>query len=219
MNQQTRFDLWDAENRFHQFKRIFDRSFDAIMNDDYFTSSSAELSENYSDDDVKELEELLHHLKAEEDSQVTQAFIGSILLSTYSLFEFGALEMCRHFLVEKGFGLGLRDLSGQGVEKIKIISKLTSTRLPVSGQEWEKVLDYRTIRNVIAHNHGFLDNSSLAKIEKVIERNTGRVALDNSTGAATTLFIGRNFVDESFGCFIRYLRQLNHCFELELSQC
>jgi len=219
MGQQIRFDLWDAENRFNQFKRIFDLSFDAIANDDYYQTLSGQLAENYSDDDKADLENLIHHLKLEEDIQVAQAFLGSVLMSNYSLFEFSALEMCRHFLFEKGFGLGLRDLGGQGVEKIRVISKLTSHGLPIDGQEWEKVRDYRDIRNIIAHKHGFLDSGSIAKIEKAIERNIGLIALDSSSGTATTLFIGRAYVDESFGCFIRYLRKLNRCFESELSQC
>lgn len=81
---------------------------------------------------------------------------NSTFLAIYSLFENEFFNLCLWCQKAEDFKLGPKDIKGKGYidQYRKFITKLLNVNLDNLNTEWELLLKYRKIRNLIAHKEG-----------------------------------------------------------------
>lgn len=96
----------------------------------------------------------------------------SFLLMLVSFFEDYLNQLCHSFHFEKGLSCTLKDYSGSGIERAKkYLCKVAKVKVPTGTASWNKVIEARDIRNLIAHNAGHLDEELHSKQLRIIDKN------------------------------------------------
>ncbi|MBI2837186.1 MAG: hypothetical protein HYX75_02655, partial [Acidobacteria bacterium] len=84
----------------------------------------------------------------------------SFLLSSFSLFEHGLERACDHVRNALGIALPQSELRGSGIARAQTyLKKLAGMPFPDHVPEWNEIVHYEAIRNLIAHCDGVIERS------------------------------------------------------------
>ena len=93
----------------------------------------------------------------------------SYLLMLVSLFEDYLNQLCNSLHFENNFCCSLKEYNGSGMERAKrYLVKIAKISVPTGIKSWNQIIDARDIRNIVAHNAGYLDKESHKKQLKIV---------------------------------------------------
>jgi len=111
-------------------------------------------------------------LSAHFDSIFPQYQKQSYLVMLVSLFEDYLNQFCHSLYVENGLSCKLKDYNGGGIERAKkYLTKVARVNVPAGTKFWERIIEARDLRNIIAHNAGHLDEEIHKKHFKIVDDN------------------------------------------------
>lgn len=97
----------------------------------------------------------------------------SFLLMLVSIFEDYLNHLCLSLHLERKLCCSLRDYHGRGIERAyKYLNKVADFNVDGGTSSWEKVKEARDVRNIIAHNAGYIDEELHKKQLQIVERNS-----------------------------------------------
>lgn len=97
----------------------------------------------------------------------------SFLLMLVSIFEDYLNQLCNSSYIEQALPRSLKDFRGIGIERAKkYLKKEADIDVPTDTADWNKVIEARDIRNIIAHNAGHIDEEAHQKHLKIVARNS-----------------------------------------------
>ncbi|WP_077340879.1 hypothetical protein [Pseudocolwellia agarivorans] len=118
----------------------------------------------------------------------------SHLLMLVSFFEDYLNQLCHSIHFEQDLNITVKDLSGSGIERAKnYLKKVVNIQIPTNTNCWKKIIEARDIRNIVAHNAGYLDKKSHQKHFQIVKRNSH---LDSEEFARVHLNIKQEFLLE-----------------------
>ncbi|TWI57915.1 hypothetical protein [Halalkalibacter nanhaiisediminis] len=147
-------------NRYINEKKEQEAIFDNLRNT--FFNCSDEESERFNPhigDDLRTTEEA-YFLQIDSISK-------GVLLNSYSLLENSLNDICSVYQKILNLEISYKDIQGSGIERsIKYLKKIIGNENINNNQQWSSIRDWNKIRNVIAHNDGFINES----IENIIQK-------------------------------------------------
>lgn len=97
----------------------------------------------------------------------------SFLLMLVSIFEDYLNQLCNSSYVERALSCSLKDYCGTGIERAKkYLKKVADIDVPTDTADWNKVIEARDIRNIIAHNAGHIDKEAHQKQLRIVAKNS-----------------------------------------------
>ena len=97
----------------------------------------------------------------------------SYLLMLVSLFEDYLNQLCNSLHFESEFCCSLKEYNGSGIERAKkYLVKIAKISVPTGNKSWNKIIDARDIRNIVAHNAGHLDKEGHKKQLQIVARSS-----------------------------------------------
>jgi hypothetical protein len=90
-----------------------------------------------------------------------------------SLFEDYLNQLCNSLHFESEFCCSLKEYNGSGIERAKkYLVKIAKIGVPAGTKSWNKIIDARDIRNIVAHNAGHLDKEGHKKQLEIVARSS-----------------------------------------------
>lgn len=133
-----------------------------------YNESDLEVDESTCWDRYKYRNDLSTHF----DSIFPQYQKQSYLVMLVSLFEDYLNQFCHSLYLEKNLSCKLKDCNGTGIERAKIyLAKVALVKVPTGTKFWERIIEARNIRNIVAHNAGYLDEELHKKHFKIVAKN------------------------------------------------
>jgi hypothetical protein len=85
----------------------------------------------------------------------------SLFAHCYHLLEHRLNHICKFLYKHNKYKLSLDDLKGKGIFRARnYLEKVVGICLPDNSNEWEEIVIYSKIRNIIVHNDGRIDKSN-----------------------------------------------------------
>lgn len=105
------------------------------------------------------------------ESVFRRAFRYSAIVTIHSLLETSMNSMCSFLQKKHGYGPGLQDIKGDGIERSRLyLSKVCGIEFPDTSHEWQELQKLNQLRNCIVHANGdvsqVLNRARLAGIIK-----------------------------------------------------
>ena len=111
-------------------------------------------------------------LSAHFDSIFPQYQKQSYLVMLVSLFEDYLNQFCHNLYLEKALCCKLKDYDGGGIERAKkYLTKVALVKIPTGTQFWQRIIEARDLRNIVAHNAGHLDEELHKKHFQIVANN------------------------------------------------
>jgi len=118
----------------------------------------------------------------------------SHLLMLVSFFEDYLNQLCHSICFERALTCDLKDIAGSGIERAKkYLKKVACVQIPTDTKYWNKIIEARDIRNIVAHNAGHLNEEAHKKHFQIIEINSH---LDSEEFARVHLNIKQDYLFE-----------------------
>jgi HrpA-like RNA helicase len=156
--------LYDL-NKFHIFAELSERHWQEELVK--YNESDLETDEAICWDRYKHRSDLSAHFQEAFPQHQKQSF----LLMMVSIFEDYLNQLCRSLHFEKKLCCSLKDYSGSGIDRAKkYLKKVAKVYVPTETASWQKIIDARDIRNIIAHNAGHIDEELHRKQVNIITR-------------------------------------------------
>jgi hypothetical protein len=128
-------------------ERAFEEAFRAF--DDAVAAEAAKMTEEQRDD--------FYAWKTQEAFELSEKFprLGRHLAfaATFAFFEHTLTNLCDQVQRHVGLTIGVRDMKGNGVDAAKnYLKKAAKVNVPTDTANWERLMIYGKIRNLIMHN-------------------------------------------------------------------
>jgi hypothetical protein len=130
----------------------------------------------------------------------------SALITLFSFFEHELNELCVQFRKTEKYKLGLRDVSGTGIERARTyLSKVAALELDPSSVSWNEVKNVQALRHLFVHADGrFPDGSEQ-------ERGGLRQYVEASKylSVGTEVVVGGGYLNHVLAAFEEYFGQVH----------
>lgn len=156
-------------------------SFDLDLTNKIFKSNMLSLI-NVSKDSIeeqrKQYEVLIENLsnktadndwfdKSSHYANIEWILLNSILLSSFSFFEYHVFALCRIVEDRVESKIQLDDISGKGIFKfcnyLFLVGDINSANK--ANREWQEIIFFQKVRNLLAHNGGIMLSDTTKKLE------------------------------------------------------
>lgn len=147
-------------------------------------------------------------LAADLSERFPQHLRSSSLLILFALFEENLNHVCESLREHRALMLGFSDVSGKGIDRSrKYIGKVAGWKIPETN--WQGLKNVQTIRNLFAHNAGFIGPHKLEEISKIVSDSPH---LRIESFARDKVFLEKDYLEYSrslIRSFVSDLAQLN----------
>jgi hypothetical protein len=163
----------------------------------------------------KQKERLYEHFETE------QYYIGNLFPSIhwsamfvagFNLFEKTINDICKVVHAISGLNKGLKDESGQGIERAKVyLSKTHNITAPFSIKQWERIASFAKFRNVLSHTAGELDLTQKKhyNILEIAQREPGvRIERHDTVFETADIIVDEEFVFNSIRTYREFIEIL-----------
>lgn len=157
-------------------------SFDLVLSNKIFKENLVSLlkaSKETIDEQRNQYEELIEQLGKSKEigdwfdkschyANIDWLFLNSVFISAFSFFEHHIFTFCR--IVEEKFNkrIQLEDISGRGLFKycnyLFLVGEIQSA--DKTKNDWQEIIYYQKVRNLIAHNGGIMLSDPSKQLEK-----------------------------------------------------
>ena len=191
-----------AKNRsFYEY--VFTHEFDAYRSLPYMMESQVvatmdalltDLEATAAAEDDEELRHSLYGLLSGEEERRERSksiLFNSLFTASYALFEHKMSQLCDQ--VQRGaskLSLDADKEKGSGLDRAKDYLKALEVDFPAQGSDWEEIVNYKKVRNLIMHAEG-----SVAKCPHIARYAKKRQILSSWTGRE--LQLDRQFCEEA----------------------
>jgi hypothetical protein len=103
-------------------------------------------------------------------------------LIIFSMLEDDLNQFCEAIRVELHLEISVFDSAGRGIERAKTyVSKVAGIEFPKQSAEWERIQRFRDLRNVLAHEAGYLDEEKAQhrRVKKFSEQNDSGLSVEH----------------------------------------
>lgn len=126
---------------------------------------------------------------------------SAMFVAGFNLFEKTINDICKVVHAISGLNKGLKDESGQGVERAKeYLSKTHNITAPFSIKQWERISSFAKFRNVLSHTAGELDLSQkkhLVVLEIAQKEPAVRIKRHDTVFKTADVIVDEEFVFDS----------------------
>ncbi len=160
--------------------------------------------------------------------ETEQYYIGNLFPSiqwsamfvvAFNLFEKTINDICQVVKAISGYTTGLKDVSGQGIERAKAyLSKIHRITIPFSNNEWERINTLSKLRNVLSHTSGELDLTQKHHLNvfKIAQKETAiRIERHDTDFESADIIVDEEFVFYSIGIYREFIRILISAIKLK----
>lgn len=108
-----------------------------------------------SEEDKKDFDRFYEHHWVKSEFSYPSQMRKSIFLSNFAYLENQLNDICRYLQREENLLLNVEELKGGGLERFKVyLTKVLKKEFPLSQSQWQQMIQYRNLRNRIAHEYG-----------------------------------------------------------------
>jgi len=122
---------------------------------------------------------------------------SSLFTASYFTFERSLHEICRSVQQVQEHDIGPSDFAGSGIKRSQLyLKKVAGFTFPEDPQRWQRMSDLHELRNVVAHNGGYLEPGRTSKhVFRIVEQDPHL-----TLGAAGDIRFSSQFVSDA--CFL-----------------
>lgn len=181
-----------------------------------FSNEQTILSEKFKDLLNKATEKQKERLYAHFETE--QYYVGDLFptihwsamfVAGFNLFEKAINDICKVVHAMSGLNKGLKDESGQGIERAKkYLSKNYNITVPFSIKQWERIATFAKIRNVLSHTAGELDLTQKKHLDilKIARRETEiRIERHDTVFETADIIVDEEFVFNSIRIYREFI--------------
>lgn len=165
-----------------------------------FLQAEQEILKNSIEEDAKRLpqdeQEWLWEWHVDDFGKLNKIFPQtlrtSLFTTIYSYFEHRLNEACRILKRQTNQQLDIKDITGQGIVRAQsYLKKVMNVDFPDNSQQWNDIMGYNVIRNLIVHNDGELgDNETSKKVKAFVQGKTSVQIIDDKLQLQQEFCIG-----------------------------
>lgn len=134
---------------------------------------------------------------------------SAMFVAGFNLFEKTINDICKIVHAISKSNKGLKDESGQGIERAKVyLSKTHNITIPFSKKQWEKIASFAKFRNVLSHTAGELDLSQKKHLSvlKIAEKEPSvRIERHNTVFETADIIVDEEFVFNSIRIYREFI--------------
>lgn len=133
------------------------------------------------------IEGIKHQYNYEIKENFQQVVWSSLFITTYSFFETALSNMCKYYAEKVNCSIKLNDINGKGFVRSKTyFKKVMKINFPDNKPTWSHIVRYNKIRNILAHNGGYIEKpEDISMLNEYVKNEK-------------TLVINKNFITPSF---------------------
>ncbi|WP_165735071.1 hypothetical protein [Pseudoalteromonas sp. C8] len=146
-------------------------------------------------------------LSAHFDSIFPQYQKQSYLVMLVSLFEDYLNQFCYSLYLERSLCCELKDYKGKGIERAKTyLTKIALVKVPTKTKFWQRIIEARELRNIVAHNAGHLDEELHKRHFKIVN---GNKHLESEKFARVHLNIKQSYLVEIIDAMENFTKEMS----------
>jgi hypothetical protein len=131
----------------------------------------------------------------------------SLLLSLYFQMESALNQICENLKKSNNYELELKDISGNGIFKSSLyLKKVCGIKIPFQSDNWNKLIEFNKVRNMLVHTDGILKKSNTNLI-KVCEKYEG-IILTDFTESEYSVSITMNYCKSTLDNVVELFNQI-----------
>ncbi len=137
---------------------------------------------------------------------------SAMFVAGFNLFEKTINDICKVVHAISGLNKGLKDESGQGIERAKVyLSKNHNITAPFSTKHWERITSFARFRNVLSHTAGELDltQENHLNVLKIAQKEAAvRIERHDTVLETADIIVGAEFVFGSIRTYREFIEIL-----------
>ncbi len=110
-----------------------------------------------------------------------QVLWSSLFITTYSFFETSLSYMCKYYAENANCSIKLNDIYGKGFLRSRTyFKKVMNINFPDDKPSWSHIVKYNRIRNILAHNDGYIEKPEDVRMLEAYVKNEKTLTINNN---------------------------------------